>query len=81
MITIRKNKIRWMPPLKALQHSNQHGWIIIGEGSNSTTWEIINWHSYDDLGGNIETLTIQSGKEQIEIYSTDEGETFTFELE
>ena len=73
---------RWMPPLKALQRSgaNQHGWIIIGTGSQSTTWDIINWHSFDDIGNTIETLTIQSGKEQKEIYSTDEGETFTLEL-
>ena len=71
-----------MPPLKALQRSgaNQHGWIILGYGSNSTTWEIVNWHSFDDMGNTVETLTIQSGKEQKEIYSFDEGETFTFEV-
>ena len=71
-----------MPPLKALQRSgaNQHGWIILGHGSNSTTWEIVNWHSFDDIGNTIETLTIRSGKEQKEIYSFDEGETFTFEV-
>ena len=74
---------RWMPPLKQLQNAglNYHGWIIIGTGSQSTTWDIINWHSFDDIGNTIETLTIQSGKEQKEIYSFDEGETFTFELE
>ena len=74
---------RWMPPLKQLQNAglNYHGWIIIGTGSQSTTWDIINWHSFDDLGQTIETLTIQSGREQKEIYSLDEGETFTMELE
>ena len=71
-----------MPPLKALQRSgvNQHGWIILGTGYGSTTWEIINWHSYDDIGNTIETLTIQNGEKQKEIYSLDEGETFTFDL-
>jgi hypothetical protein len=75
---------RWVPPLKELQRSgvNQHGWIIIKPvGWPSTTWEIINWHSFDDLGQTIETLTIQSGEVQKEIYSLDEGETFTFELQ
>jgi hypothetical protein len=74
---------RWLPPLKALQRSgaNQHGWIILNPvGWPSTTWEIINWHSFDDLGNTIETLTIQSGEAQKEIYSFDEGETFTLEV-
>ena len=83
MKTKTEQKIRWMPPLKQLQDTglNYHGWIIIGTGSQSTTWDIINWHTYSDFGADLETLTIQSGKEQKEIYSIDEGETFTFELE
>ena len=75
-----EQKIRWPPPLKQLQDEglNQHGWIILITGD--TAWEITNWHSYDDLGGNIETLTIERDGETKEIYSTDEGETFTLEL-
>ena len=83
MKTKKENQIKWLPPLKQLQNAglNYHGWIVIGKGSQSTTWDIINWHSFDDLGQTIETLTIQSGREQKEIYSLDEGETFTMELE
>ena len=70
----------WIPPLKALQASgeNQHGWI--DDRSTGTIWDIINWHSFDDLGNTIETLTLQSHKTMKEIYSFDEGETFTFEI-
>ena len=58
----------------------EHGWLDIpSEGLG--LWRITNWHSFDDIGNTIETLTIQSGKELIDIYSFDEGETFTFELE
>ena len=57
----------------------EHGWLDIpSEGLG--LWRITDWHSFDDIGNTIETLTIQSGKEQKEIYSTDEGETFTFDL-
>ena len=36
--------------------------------------------SFDDLVQTIETLTIEKDEETKEIYSFDEGETFTFEL-
>tara|TARA_Y100000310_G_scaffold143612_1_gene142951 strand:- start:266 stop:517 length:252 start_codon:yes stop_codon:yes gene_type:complete len=78
MITKKENKIRWMPPLKQLQDAglNYHGWIII----DRETWEITNWHTYSDFGADLETLTISKDGETKEIYSTDEGETFTLEL-
>ena len=68
-----------MPPLKALQQSgdNQHGWLII----DRKTWNVTNWHSFDDFGSTVETLTIEKDGETKEIYSLDEGETFTFDIE
>ena len=80
-MVIKTEEARWLPPLEALQRSgaNQHGWIILGTGRDSTTWEIINIHHYSDYGVMLETFTIQSGKEQKDIYSYDEGETFTFD--
>ena len=80
MIMKTENKIRWMPPLKELQESgkNQHGWIYLIAGDRA--WEITDWHSFDDLGQTIETLTIERDGDMMEIYSHDEGETFTFDL-
>ena len=74
----KKEKIRWMPPLQAMQDSgrNYHGWLII----DLNTWEIIKWHSFADFGATIETLTITKDGETKEIYSLDEGETFTFDV-
>ena len=68
-----------MPPLLALQASghNQHGWLII----DSRTWEITNIHSFDDFGSTVETLTIERDGKTKEIYSLDQCETFTFDLE
>ena len=76
-------KARWTPPLKALQHSgvNKHGWIILGTGRDSTTWDIVKWHSFDHRGATLETLVIENNGKIKEIYSFDEGETFTFDLD
>lgn len=78
---IKTEEAVWLPPPEALQRSgvNQHGWIALGKGDDSTIWEILNIHHYSDYGVTLETFTIQSGKEQKEIYSYDEGETFTFD--
>lgn len=76
---MKKENARWLPPLKALQESghNHHGWLIL----DRETWEITKIHSFDDFGASIETLTIERGGEIREIYSFDECETFTFDLE
>ena len=72
--------IRWMPPLKKFQSSgkNQYGWIYLFTGDRA--WEITNWHSFDDKGQTIETLTIERDGDMMELYSHDEGETFTFDM-
>ena len=75
---IKTEKARWLPPLQALQDSgqNQHGWIIL----DRETWEITNLHSYADYGMTLETFTIEKDGKTKEIYSYDEGETFTFDV-
>ncbi len=41
---------------------------------------VINHHSFDDYGGTIDTLTVMNYASDVkEVYSFDEGETFTFE--
>ena len=49
------------------------------EGSEAT-YNIMNWHSFDDFGTTMETVQVWNPitKRLFEIYSQDEGETFTF---
>ena len=46
------------------------------------TYHIMNWHSFDDLGTTMETVQVWNPitKRLFEIYSSDEGETFTFDM-
>ena len=53
------------------------GWLQI----DTKIWCIRDWHSFDDFGSTMETLTIERGGETKEIFSLDEGETFTFDLQ
>ena len=49
---------------------------------NGNLWDITRTHHYDNYGGSIATLTIENfNGEQKDIYSYDEGETFTFDAE
>jgi hypothetical protein len=47
------------------------------------TYNIMNWHSFDDMGASLETVQVWNPitKRLFEIYSSDEGETFTFEMQ
>jgi len=47
------------------------------------TYHIMNWHSFDDGGATLETVQVWNPitKRLFEIYSSDEGETFTFDLQ
>jgi hypothetical protein len=47
------------------------------------TYHIMDWHSFDDLGATMETVQVWNPitKRLFEIYSSDEGETFTFEMQ
>ena len=57
-----------------------HGRLTL-EGDNQQQLCIMDWHSFDDMGASLETVQVwnPSSKRMFEIYSTDEGETFTFE--
>ena len=46
------------------------------------TYHIMNWHSFDDMGASLDTVQVWTPltKRLFEIYSTDEGETFTFDM-
>jgi len=47
------------------------------------TYHIMNWHSFEDMGASLETVQVWNPitKRLFEIYSSDEGETFTFEMQ
>ena len=47
------------------------------------TYHIMNWHTFDDEGASLETVQVWNPitKRLFEIYSSDEGETFTFDLQ
>ena len=45
-------------------------------------WSVIKHHSFDDFGYTLDSFTIMNYAGDVkEIYSFDEGETFTFDIE
>ena len=64
-----KDKITFIPPLK----QDEHGWLNI----NKEIVRITSIHHFDDGGAEMETLTLEDGRE---VYTFDEGTTFTTEL-
>ena len=91
-MTIKTEKATWLPPVEDGTSKPTHGWLSI----DRKIWQITNWHSFADFGATLETLTIERGNhvmacrmetgrpvryETKEIYSYDEGETFTFDIE
>ena len=75
---IKIENAEWMPSIdEPLESVNQYGWLELDD----EIWNISSWHSYDDLGATIETLTIEKDGEEKQIYSYDEGESFTFSVE
>ena len=71
---IKEEKATWLP------HWNHqaHGWLDLGGSDN--IWTITNLHHYDDYGVTLDTFTIEKGGKTKEIYSYDEGETFTYDV-
>ena len=71
-----KEDIVWLPGLRP----QDDGWIVI-DGTDK--YEITNWHHFDDFGQTIETVTAKnmSTREEIEVYSMDEGHTWHSELD
>tara|TARA_Y100001951_G_C11249577_1_gene245496 strand:+ start:427 stop:636 length:210 start_codon:yes stop_codon:yes gene_type:complete len=67
---IKKENVTFVPPIR----QNENGWLNI----NGKIIRITNIHHFDDFGQTIDTLTLEDGQE---VYSLDEGETFTFDLD
>ena len=49
---------------------------------DGVTYHIMNWHSYDDFGQTLETVQVWNPITKLlsEIYSMDEGNTFSFTM-
>ena len=82
MRTIKtEHAITFIPPVNDGTSKPEEGWLNI----DGKIWEITNWHSWDDLGHTLETLTIERGSETThwikEIYSFNEGASFTFDID
>jgi len=58
-----------------------NGKVTLKLGCGKVTYHIMNWHSFDDMGASLDTVQVWNPitKRLFEIYSSDEGETFTFE--
>ena len=74
---IKTERATWIPALDdPAEDVTNHGWLDL----NGEIWTITNLHQFDDLGGTLDTLTIEKDGETKEIYSYDELETFTFDV-
>ena len=73
---MKQENATWIPSTGEFLH---HGWLDLN--SNGDIWIITNIHHYADYGATMETFTIERDGEIKEIYSCDEGETFTFDIE
>ncbi len=67
---IKKENVTFVPPIR----QNENGWLNI----NGEIIRITNIHHFDDFGQTLDTFTLEDGQE---VYSLDEGETFTFDLD
>jgi len=73
---MKEENATWIPSTGEFLH---HGWLDLN--SKGDIWIITKIHHYDDYGVELETFTIEKDGEIKEIYSYDEGETFTFDIE
>lgn len=72
---IKEEKATWIP---ATGEFLNHGWLDLGGKDN--IWIIMDIHSYDDYGVTIDTFHIEKNGERKDIYSYDEGLTFTYDV-
>ena len=63
--------IEWMPPHD--DDLSRHGNLRI----DGKIWLITEWHSFDDYGQTLETVQVCNGKDRMEVYSFDEGYSWT----
>jgi hypothetical protein len=71
---IKEERVNWLPQLP---DTPDLGWLAF---DNDGIWKITNIHSFDDFGCSLDTFTIEKDGVEKEIYSYDEGETFTFDV-
>jgi len=72
MIATKEN-VTWIPSTGEFLH---HGWLDIA----GDIFIIVDIHSFDDFGTTLDTFTIEKDGKRSEIYSYDEGETFTLDI-
>ena len=60
-----------------------NGKVTLKLGCGEVIYHIMNWHTHSDISNDLETVQVWNPitKRLFEIYSTDEGETFTFDLQ
>ena len=66
-----KTDITFLPPLR----KDDHGWLNI----DGEICRITNIHHYDDFGHELDTLTVETKDGEMDVYSQDEGSTFTLD--
>ena len=71
-MVIKTENVAWIPQLP---DTPDLGWLRL----NNEIWTITNIYHYADYGATMETFTIEKDGLTREIYSYDEGETFTFD--
>ena len=72
------------PTCNGRQVFDKEGKITLTNGRLNLTFKIVKWHSFDDYGAEMETVTLQNVMpfcNEVEAYSYDGGETFTFDCE
>ena len=71
----KKEDITWLPGLRL----QDDGWIVV---NGTDQYVITNWHHFDDFGQTVETVqaTNMCTREEIEVYSMDEGQSWHTEL-
>ena len=78
---IKTEKVTWIPQLP---DTPDLGWLNFTEVKDfretNEIWTITKIYHFDDFGCSFDTFTIEKDGETKEIYSYDEGETFTFDV-
>ena len=69
---MKKENATWIPQLP---DTPDLGWLRL----NNETWTITKLYHYDDFAASMDTFSIEKDGEAKEIYSYDDGETFTFD--
>ena len=72
------------PNVNGRQVFDKDGDVTLTKGDFEGRYHILNWHSYDDFGAEVETVTLKNVlpfTNEVTAVSYDNGETFTFDCE